>query len=137
MNYTTEFLAIQQQYPNKAGKGQAMRTWAKIKPSLVVQAKILAGVLWYAAYWRKEKTPIKFIPHLSTFLNDERWDDDIIADDIRQRLLARQKAILSPPTIRTEPVTVFKDGKEIEKSIPKLSDCAKQFLERVKMRQNI
>jgi DNA-binding transcriptional regulator YhcF (GntR family) len=62
-------------YPRKDGKAAARKAWAgaaKKKPprELIAEARRWSG-LWSAAHYQK-----RFIPHASTWLNGERWEDE-------------------------------------------------------------
>jgi hypothetical protein len=63
-------------YPKKISKGQARQTWKKLNPNEQLQGKILA-TLEYAKtsdQWAKENG--RYIPHASTWLNAEGWEDE-------------------------------------------------------------
>lgn len=59
-------------YPYKVGKPNALKSWNAKKPIL---AEVLEGVeRWKGSKaWKKDGG--QFIPHPSTFLNQERWKD--------------------------------------------------------------
>lgn len=61
-------------YPKKAGKKDAMKVWSKINPSQQIAEKILVGLekCKSSQQWRDG-----FIPNASTFLNGERWNDEL------------------------------------------------------------
>lgn len=62
------------EYPRKVGKGQARKAWnAAIKKEDPV--KIIEALEKHSMAW-DGKSP-EFIPHLSTWLNGERWLDDL------------------------------------------------------------
>lgn len=62
------------EYPRKVGKGQARKAWnAAIKKEDPV--KILEALEKHSMAW-DGKSP-EYIPHLSTWLNGERWLDDL------------------------------------------------------------
>jgi len=69
-----EFEAFWQQYPRKVAKGYARRQWPKAR-RLASFEEIMEGVERY----RKEvqgKEP-QYIAHPSTWLNGERWTDEV------------------------------------------------------------
>jgi uncharacterized protein YdaU (DUF1376 family) len=67
---SSEFDHFWQSYPKKTGKGAALKAWSKLKPPL---AKILAALQWQKA----SKQWIEgFIPLPTTYLNQERWNDE-------------------------------------------------------------
>ena len=62
-------------YPRKIGKGAARRSWLKIKPDAALQAVIIDSVANHKASW--ERKDRDFIPYPSTYLNQERWKDEV------------------------------------------------------------
>lgn len=64
-------------YPRKTGKGAARRAWEKIKPTSELYEKILQAVEQQkkSMDWQRENG--KYIPHPTTWLNQERWDDEV------------------------------------------------------------
>ena len=64
-------------YPRKTAKPAAARAFAKVNPDDALLGRILAAVSRQAAsdQWRKDGG--QFIPHPATWLNGQRWDDDI------------------------------------------------------------
>jgi len=63
-------------YPKKKAKGQAEKTWSKIKPdeelTKLMVAKIEEAKL--SKDWKKDGG--QFIPYPSTWLNTKRWEDE-------------------------------------------------------------
>ena len=77
-------------YPRKVGKLQATKTWNKIKPDQNLFDDIIRGVEAYkkTKQWIDEMktTDKRHIPHPSTFLNDQRYYDEIVPNkEIQQR----------------------------------------------------
>lgn len=64
-------------YPKKVGKKTAMRSWAKINPDQKLHEKIIGSVAEHSksAQWKKDDGI--FIPHPATWLNNERWNDEL------------------------------------------------------------
>lgn len=64
-------------YPRKVAKGAARKVFAKINPDEALFDKIIKAVELQSLQdqWRKDKG--QFIPHPATWLNQERWDDEI------------------------------------------------------------
>lgn len=81
---TPFFLAFWQAYPRRIGKGDARAAFTKAAtrndPNLIVQA-----ALAYAKHVAEEGTEQKFIPHASTWLNGERWEDDLEAEKVERK----------------------------------------------------
>ncbi len=63
-------------YPRKTNKGAARKAWAKLKPNEYVCDLIAMNISerLAAGEWQDKK----FIPHPSTYLNGERWEDEVI-----------------------------------------------------------
>lgn len=62
-------------YPRKVDKGHARKAFFKIAPDDAMLAKMLKALEWQrrSEGWVKEKG--KYIPHPTTYLHGERWDD--------------------------------------------------------------
>lgn len=75
--YTSEFEEFWKAYPRKIGKGGAFRAWKKVKarPPL---SELLASVEAHAQSRDWTKDGGQFIPHPQTWLNQRRWEDEII-----------------------------------------------------------
>ncbi|RLA38453.1 MAG: hypothetical protein DRR06_20770 [Gammaproteobacteria bacterium] len=65
-------------YPRKAGKQAAITAWRKLNPNDALIDKIHADLIarvqqgaWCTGQGKS------FIPHASTYLNQQRWEDDI------------------------------------------------------------
>jgi len=67
-----------QQYPKKVGKLTAKRSWEKL--SLDNQQKALEAIVEHRKYWSAKNTDWEFIPHASTWLNQERFEDEIVIE---------------------------------------------------------
>ena len=39
----------------------------------------------HLAYWKTKETELEFIPHPSTWLNQERWEDEIVIEPKKQK----------------------------------------------------
>lgn len=69
-----EFDKVWEHYPRKVSKGDSRKAWVKARKR--VDRDVLAKSLWAHIKVWKNGTPIDKIPHMSRWLNDERWDDD-------------------------------------------------------------
>ena len=72
-----DFIKFWQAYPRKISKQQALRAWNKLKPS-----QALTGVIMRALEMQKKSDQWQrdngaFIPHASTWLNQQRWEDEL------------------------------------------------------------
>lgn len=64
-------------YPRKVGKKAAIESWKKLKPSKKLLEKMLSAIEQQKQTdsWQKENG--KFIPYAASWLNGERWEDEI------------------------------------------------------------
>ncbi|MDF2984922.1 MAG: hypothetical protein K0R50_432 [Eubacterium sp.] len=64
-------------YPKKVGRGAALKSWNKIKPSSKRFAKIISAVeaAKKSKQWLKDDG--QYIPNPATWLNQGRWDDEL------------------------------------------------------------
>lgn len=67
-----------QQYPKKVGKLTAKRSWEKL--SLENQQKALEAIVEHRKYWTAKGTEWEFICHASTWLNQERFEDELVIE---------------------------------------------------------
>jgi hypothetical protein len=81
---TPFFLAFWQAYPRRIGKGDARTAFKKASmnadPNMIVQAAIN-----YASFVAEQDVDQKFVPHPATWLNGERWEDDLEAEKIERK----------------------------------------------------
>lgn len=73
--YIDRFDIFWKQYPRKVAKPNALKSWLKIKPDDVVLKKMLDAI-------NQQQLPskeIQFVPHPATWLNANRWEDEITA----------------------------------------------------------
>lgn len=102
--YPSDFEAFWAQYPNKTGKGAALKVWKKLKPSKRLQEIIAAAlaVVKGSRQWKRDNG--QFIPHAATWLNQSRWDDDpdaVVSETVQRQgesdLSKRIRESLQPP----------------------------------------
>ena len=67
-----------QQYQKKVGKLTAKRSWEKL--SQENQQKALEAIVEHRKYWTAKGTEWEFIPHASTWLNQERFEDELVIE---------------------------------------------------------
>lgn len=65
-------------YPRKAGKANAKKAWQKLNPDCSVMELIAENIADRLAKgeWTKDKE--SYILHASTFLNQNRWEDEVL-----------------------------------------------------------
>ena len=71
-----QFDLFWQLYPRKAGKKATRKAWSDIKPDDVLFSSIMVALNAAVQYWQHQGISLKHIPHPSTWLNEERWDDE-------------------------------------------------------------
>jgi uncharacterized protein YdaU (DUF1376 family) len=69
----TEFETVWEHYPRKVGKGQAKRAWARARRKASFEEIVHPLGQFIRAI---RGTDLDKVPHLSTWLNGERWLDD-------------------------------------------------------------
>jgi DNA-binding transcriptional regulator YhcF (GntR family) len=74
------FLAFWQAYPRRIGKGAARTAFAR-SLGFADGNKIVQAAIAYAAHCVEAKIEQKFIPHPTTWLNAERWEDDLATEE--------------------------------------------------------
>ena len=70
-------------YPKKVGKLAAMKAWFKIRPSKELCEKIVEAVAQQISSEQWIREGGRFIPHPATWLNQGRWDDEIITNSTK------------------------------------------------------
>ena len=62
-------------YPNGGKKQMAIEAWEKLKPDDEVEEQIRVALRWQrkSDSWKEENG--KYVPMLSTYLNQQRWTD--------------------------------------------------------------
>lgn len=60
-------------YPRRVGKKPAERAWAKLQPDEALVQRMLAAIDAQRPGW----TELRFVPHPATWLNQERWTDEV------------------------------------------------------------
>tara|TARA_R110001592_G_scaffold176236_3_gene415743 strand:- start:114 stop:416 length:303 start_codon:yes stop_codon:yes gene_type:complete len=71
---------IWKMYPKKVGKGTARKALAKAITKAPVDKIQHSLALFIRAWGNQDK---KFMPHLATWLNGERWDDELQAPSLQ------------------------------------------------------
>ncbi len=73
------FNAFWAEYPKKKVKSTAYKAWAKVDPKLYDIIMTALATQKASEDWTKENG--KFIPHPTTWLNQQRWEDEIKQPD--------------------------------------------------------
>ena len=85
----TDFDRFWSAYPRKVAKKYCWKCWQKLKPNEDLVAFILAAVEQQKLYGALHKSRGQYIPHPSTWLNDERWDDEVVAPQEEESMADR------------------------------------------------
>lgn len=73
-DFKTDFERMWEMYPRKVGKGAARKAFAKVVRT-VTASEFVNAYFRALERWERDKTEVQFIPHLATWLNQERWSD--------------------------------------------------------------
>ena len=73
----TAFADFWKAYPKKVGKRIAKKSYEKQCKEKGVTSAISTAIEKYKQLWKQQKTKKQFIPHASTWLNGQRWKDEI------------------------------------------------------------
>jgi hypothetical protein len=78
--YTCSFDSFWEIYPRKTGKKKALASWMKIAPDEQLTETICTAIEKQKKSDQWTRDGGQFIPHPATWLNGERWNDEV---DIR------------------------------------------------------
>ena len=70
-----EFWAL---YPRKIAKAAARKAWSKMTSEQQLMAA--KAISTHCEYWKVKETELEFVPHASSWLNGERYEDEIIIE---------------------------------------------------------
>jgi hypothetical protein len=71
-------------YPRKVAKAAARKTWQKLTDEQQLQAA--KAIDEHCQYWKAKETALEFIPHASTWLNQERWEDELVIEPKKEKI---------------------------------------------------
>ena len=71
-------------YPRKIAKATARKAWAKLSPEQQLMAA--KAIDTHCQYWRTKETPLEYIPYASSWLNGERYEDEIIIEPKKEKI---------------------------------------------------
>ena len=69
-------------YPRKVAKRVAQKSFERLTQT--EQAQALEAMPNHLAYWKSQDTQLAYIPHLATWLNQYRFEDEIIIEEPKQ-----------------------------------------------------
>lgn len=67
-------------YPKKVGKGDARKAFGKIRPSEAMTGRMIAAIMKQSQSEQWKRDHGRYIPNPSTWLNQQRWEDDVPPD---------------------------------------------------------
>ena len=70
-------------YPRKIAKATARKAWAKLSPEQQLMAA--KAIDTHCQYWSAKETELEFIPHPATWLNNERWEDELVIEPKKEK----------------------------------------------------
>ena len=85
VNSIGDFDSFWRFYPRKAGKEAARKAWLKLRPDEHIMKMIADNVKQRVdkGEWRKDNQ--SFILHASTYLNQKRWEDEVLDQQPQKR----------------------------------------------------
>jgi hypothetical protein len=65
-------------YPRKIAKATARKAWQR----LTAEQQLMAAkaIDTHCQYWKSKETELEFIPHPATWINQERWEDELVIE---------------------------------------------------------
>lgn len=75
------FDAVWTEYPRRIAKEKARQAWIKLAPDPDLQQQIRAAIEAQRVSEEWQKDGGRYVPHLSTWLNGRRWEDEIPASN--------------------------------------------------------
>ena len=72
-----QFEQFWQAYPRKVSKKAAREAWEKLEPDEILFSAIISAVNVAERYWSHYGISQRHIPYPSTWLSEERWDDEL------------------------------------------------------------
>ena len=88
------FISFWKAYPRKISKQQALRAWNKLKPSQALTDVIMRALEMQKKSDQWQRDNGAFIPHASTWLNQQRWEDEL--EPARPQRQQRQQRSQAP-----------------------------------------
>ena len=76
------FNELWEMYPRKVAKRVAQKSFERLTQT--EQAQALEAMPNHLAYWKSQDTQLAYIPHLATWLNQYRFEDEIVIEAPKQ-----------------------------------------------------
>ena len=87
-------------YPRKVNKRMAEKAFNKLNP--MEQEQAIEAMPNHIKYWKSQNTELAYICHLSTWLNQFRFEDEIVIEEVKQNKRPEL------PWYSSEPLTIKK-----------------------------
>ena len=71
-------------YPRKVAKAVARKAFARLTEQQQLDA--CKAISNHVAYWKAKETEMEYIPHASSWLNGERWEDIVIIEPKKEKI---------------------------------------------------
>ena len=71
-------------YPRKIAKAVARKAWQRLTPEQQLMAA--KAIDTHCQYWATKETELEFIPHASSWLNQERWEDELVIKPKKEKI---------------------------------------------------
>lgn len=85
-HFDTEFDTFWQEYPKKVGKGAAKKAFEKARQGGVTLESLVTAVRRQKCGSQWSKDDGQYIPHPATWLNQERWEDEVYSPGVNNNL---------------------------------------------------
>ena len=85
-HFDAEFETFWQEYPKKIGKGAAKKAFEKARLGGVTLESLVTAVRRQKCGSQWSKDDGQYIPHPATWLNQERWEDEVYSPGVNNNL---------------------------------------------------
>lgn len=110
-----KFLEFWENYPRKIGKPKAEKTFKQLKEADI--PLVLEGLARYNRYWLEKGTELQYIPHPVTWLNQQRWKDE----------LDSESKTIAPVQFKTDLPPNWEPPKKTDRNLKALEEGRKKF----------
>ncbi|APX75093.1 hypothetical protein BUW96_09530 [Achromobacter insolitus] len=119
-----DFSTFWAQWPRRTAKKAAERAWAKLRAA--DRRAVLHVLPNHLAYWKAARTATEFIPHPATWINGERWKDDVIIPAPRP-----ERQAPTEPVWWTSHVMMDQKGREVGVGSARPGETSEQYRARI------
>lgn len=111
-------------WPKREAKKDALKAWGKMKPAQRIVA--LAALPAHVERWRSEGRARSHIPHPATWLNGERWDDEL-----GEVFAPQQQKVQSGPAWWSSHGLMERKGREVGVGLARAGETTDQYRARI------